>query len=164
MDADDKVGALVTAYEYLKQHDALKAYQPPVSDAQAAADQVAADAAAAGTDPGATAVPQTPEAIQALITAAVQKALTDQAAANAAAVEAAKSPRNSSSMFGASSGVSGSGTGAGSTESKVRSDAAATAALKDASPAEIMAAWKEAQMAGGKDANEVFMNAFRRPA
>jgi trimeric autotransporter adhesin len=161
MDADDKVGALVKAYEYMKQNGALIPYVPPADTTTQATDTASATGTTIAPGSVSAATPRTDAEIQAIVQAAVSKALADQANA----VEAAKSPRTSSSMFGASSGVSG-GSVVGSTEAKVRSDAATTAALKDASPAEILDAWKAAQVAGGKNPNEAFLEQFssRRPA
>lgn len=79
--------------------------------------------------------------------------------ASDAAAEAAKSPRTSSSMFGASSGVSAASVESRA-ETKARSDAAVAAALKDATPQEILAAWKQAQLRGGGDPNQAFIEAF----
>lgn len=167
MYADDKVEALVKAYEHMKQNGALLPYVPPVDAAAQAIGTSSAAGSGGSGDSGSAAVSHTPEELQAIVQAAVSKALADQAVANAAAVEAAKSPRTSSSVFGASSGVAGAGSSVvGSTEARVRSDVAATAALKDASPAEILDAWKTAQVASGKNPNEAFMENFssRRPA
>lgn len=168
-DADDKVGALVQAYDYMKSHDmvyANDAVTSPADDkfAADAAAKVAVDAAAkvAGLTPEIIAATKTPEQLQALVDSLVLKALADKAAADAAAIEAAKHPRTSSSMFNASSGVFGGGDGAGSTEARVRSDAAVAQSLKDVRPDEILAAWNQAQIAGGKDPNSAFMDAFRK--
>lgn len=92
--------------------------------------------------------------------AAAIQAIIDNANTKLKPVPNAKpKPHTSSSLFGASSGVSKL---AGSTaELKVRSDAAATAALKDASPAEILQAWCAAQTSDGEDPNQSFLNAFR---
>jgi hypothetical protein len=91
--------------------------------------------------------------------------LTDaQAAAIQTIIDNAKSkpaaevklkPQTSSSMFGASSGVSG-----GPVEAKKASAVAVTAALKNSTPAEILAAWTAAQTSNGEDPNESFISQF----
>lgn len=68
-------------------------------------------------------------------------------------------PQNSSSLFGASSGVPSSS--GGKAEMKVRSDAAVAAALKDSSPAEILQAWTTAQQGNGGDPDAAFLEAFK---
>jgi len=63
----------------------------------------------------------------------------------------------SSSMFGASSGVAPGGTA----ESKTVADTAVAAALRDASPAQIIEAWKAANTGGNPDeANRQFIEFF----
>jgi hypothetical protein len=89
--------------------------------------------------------------------AAIQE-IIDRAKAKPAP-EAKLKPQSSSSMFGASSGVPRSSGGA--VEAKAKSDAVATAALKDANPAEILAAWTTAQTNNGGDPNEAFISAFK---
>jgi hypothetical protein len=80
-------------------------------------------------------------------------------AAGKAAAEAAKKPRGSSSLFGASSGVPSSS--GGTAEAKVRSDAAVAAALRNATPQEILHAWTAAQTSNGEDPNSAFLEAFK---
>lgn len=159
---EPSVDSLVKAYDYLLKRDALFAPDTQLSDAEKIAAQKTADAATTVDANAARASEvsgKSPEEIQAVIDAAVQKALADKAAADVAAIEAAKKPRTSSTIFGASSGIFTPG-GAGSAEAKVRSDAAASAALQNASPTEIMEAWKAAQVAGGKDPNAAFTEQY----
>lgn len=80
-------------------------------------------------------------------------------AADKIASDAKLRPQTSSSMFGASSGVPRSA--GGTVEAKKASDVALTAALKDASPAEILAAWTAAQTNNGGDPNEAFISQFK---
>jgi hypothetical protein len=94
--------------------------------------------------------------IQEIIRNAASKVAADKAAAD----EAAKSPRTSSSLFNASSGVPSSSGGV--VEAKAKSDAATTAALKGASPAEILEIWKQVHAGGNIDeANREFLEAFK---
>jgi hypothetical protein len=89
--------------------------------------------------------------------AAAIQAIIDNAKSKPAA-EVKLKPQTSSSMFGASSGVTRSG---GVVEAKTKSDAVAAAALKNASPAEILAAWTAAQTSNGGDPDAAFLEAFK---
>jgi hypothetical protein len=80
-------------------------------------------------------------------------------AAGKTSLETAKNPPKSSSLFGVSSGVAPSSGGAA--ETKVRSDAAVAAALKNTSPAEILAAWTAAHTSSAEDPNAAFLEAFK---
>ena len=86
--------------------------------------------------------------------ARVKKILPDKAVS-----DAKLKPQTSSSLFGASSGVGPSS--GGIAETKARSDAAVAAALKNASPQEILQAWTAAQTNDGGDPNAEFLEAFR---
>ena len=99
--------------------------------------------------------PATPVATPAaaVIPATATPAITVAPAAAAASAAPATSPRTSSSMFGASSGV-----GAGAAETKVK--AANIEIPKDASPAEILAAWKEQTVKDGKSPDAAFIETF----
>jgi hypothetical protein len=92
--------------------------------------------------------------INAIIKGSANKITEDKSAV----VEAAKNSPKSSSMFGASSGVPRS---SGGVEAKTKSDAVAAAALKNASPAEILAAWTAAQTSNGGDPDAAFLEAFK---
>ena len=87
--------------------------------------------------------------------AAAIQAIIDNAKSKPAA-EVKLKPQTSSSMFGASSGPRSSGV-----EAKTKSDAVAAAALKNASPAEILAAWTAAQTSNGGDPDAAFLEAFK---
>jgi len=142
-DAPDKVAALAQAYAELKRTGLyfpngdgdVVVPAPKAADAAVAAAQAAADAAAkAAADP------------------------TVIAAAAARAAAAAKVQSMSSSIFGASSGTSG---------APVLSPAVVDAKKivpADASPAEIMQAWKDAQIANGINPNDAFLSSHRAKA
>jgi len=137
-DAIDKVAALAQAYAAMKQSGLY--FPNGDNDATPAAASVARTV----TDAAETA----------RVLAA--KAATDAEATRAAA--AAKVQSMSSSIFGASSGTSG---------APVISPAVVDAKKvvpADATPAEIMQAWKEAQIAQGKDINEAFLTQHRSNA
>lgn len=76
-------------------------------------------------------------------------------AAPAVAAPAARVASKSSSLFGASSGTSGSGSAAAAPAA-----GAQPAIDPNASPAEIIAAWKEGQLKAGKDPNAAFTETF----
>ena len=90
--------------------------------------------------------------------AAAIQAIIDNAKSKPAA-EVKLKPQTSSSMFGASLGVTRSSGGVA--EAKTKSDAVAAAALKNASPAEILAAWTAAQTSNGGDPDAAFLEAFK---
>jgi len=141
-DATDKVAALAQAYAAMKQ---TGLYFPNGDNDTASMASVAAVAKTV-TDTA------TAEAAAATARAA------DAAAASARAAAAAKVQSMSSSIFGASSGTSG---------APVLSPAVIDAKKlvpADASPAEIMQAWKEEQLKQGKDVNEAFLSAHRSNA
>ena len=158
------VDSLVKAYEYLTQRDAIFANNAPLSaEEKSAATKVVTATAAVDAANAKTAelTGKSQAEIQKIIDDAVAQALAKNAADAAAAAEAAKTPRTSSSLFNASSGLfAPGGSGAGSTEAKIRSDAATSQVLQNASPAEILEAWKAAQVAGGKNPNEAFLEQF----
>jgi hypothetical protein len=92
---------------------------------------------------------------------AAAKAAEQKAAADAAAAEAAKKlPRTSSSVFGASSGTSDNDqkTPAAGND---KVDLKALGLKDDASPQEIVEAWKRQVLTGGQNPNDVFMEGFR---
>jgi trimeric autotransporter adhesin len=168
LDADDKVQAMYQAYARMKELGTIFPYEEgtPITGKTAeetkAIVEAQARAAAAAATPTVAAsqvvLPKTSEELNAYIQAAVQKAVADKAAADAAAIEAAKKPRGSSGMFGASTGTFAV---AGATEAAVtQADATVAAAMKNASPEEILMAWKHAQLAGGKDPNTAFLEQF----
>ena len=126
-DAPDKVAALAQAYTALKEQGMLFP-----GEAIAAPAAPAVPAAATTIAPGTVAAPAAPTA----------------------PVVAPRLPSHSSSLFGASSGVSGAvapGTSAPKTID----------IPKDASPAEIMEAWKAAQISSGKNPDEAFKETFQ---
>ena len=90
-------------------------------------------------------------------TAAATVTETAQPAATTVAATAtpvpAKTGSTSSSLFGQSSGVSGAHTAVATTPAKVDID-------PNASPAEMVDAWKKAQVAAGKDPNAAFVETF----
>jgi trimeric autotransporter adhesin len=167
IDAEDKVGALTKAYNELKGRGVLHPYVPPVQAdaaavaAKAAADKATADAAAAAAAgasssaavstaaAGTTAAPGTPE-----FTAAVNAAVVAALTAMKAEAEK-KTPSKSSSVFGASSGAISNA--AGAAEREVSKTVAIPA---DATPAEIMEAWKQQVAREGKDPNAEFKSVF----
>lgn len=142
MDAPDKVAALAQAYAAMKQ---TGLYFPngdgdAASTASAAAvTKMISDTATAEAAAGATRA-------------------ANAAAATARAEAAAKVQSMSSSIFGASSGTSG---------APILSPAVVDAKKvvpPDATPAEIMQAWKESQVAQGKDINAAFLADHRGSA
>lgn len=133
-DAEDKVAALAQAYEAMKTSGTIFPYEPPAPTPTNTAEQVAAGI---------------------LAKAAADKLAIDAAAAAKAVAAAPKAAATSSSLFGASSGGSGA-TGAAATAS-----GAAVDIPKEASPAEIMDAWKKATIAAGQSPDTVFTDAFR---
>jgi hypothetical protein len=136
VDAPDKVAAIAQAYEALKQKNML--FPADVVETTSTADAAA----------------------KATADATVAKAAMDAAAAatetaRASAAATALKARTSSSMFGQSSGVSG---------APITAPVVAEAAKvvpDNATPAEIILAWKESQLAAGKNLDEVFMETHR---
>lgn len=140
VDAEDKVAALAQAYAELKRTNTLfpgdEPVHQPTTITAADLEAAVAKALAAKTAPDAAA----------------------QAAEATRAAAAAKVRSMSSSIFGASSGTSG---------APVVSPAVAAAKQvvpDNASPTEIIQAWKEAQLAAGKDPNEAFLDQHRASA
>ena len=131
IEAEDKVAAMAQAWAAMKQSGA---YFP--NGDELTADQIKANPVA---------------------TAEIAKATADAvAAAEAVKVAAAAKVRSmSSSLFGASSGTSGS-----PVVSPVVADAKKVIPA-DASPEEILQAWKDAQVANHIDPNEAFRTAYR---
>lgn len=130
VDAKDKVAAMAQAYAAMKSQGIVM--QPTEAEI----------AAVKGTSVATTKA------------AAVVSTTPTSAALAAAAASAAKKEVTSSSLFGASSGVGASVlTGTEAAESKFDIPANAT-------PAEILDAWKKAQIAGGKDPNAAFTETF----
>jgi hypothetical protein len=142
-EAEDKVLALTKAYAEMKRTNMVFE-----NDAVAAP---VADATTTDTNAGTT---YTPENVKAL----VDKAVADALVAARVAVPARRAA-TSSSMFDQSSGVSGNAAPAAPNVSADK--AAAEAAAKGASPAEILEAWKAAQVAGGIDPNAAFISTFK---
>jgi hypothetical protein len=155
-EAKDKVAALAQAYADMKRTGMIFPTSTETTltpeqqaAAKAAADKAIADKAAADA---AAAAAGTDAATRAAQAAAAASAEAQRAAA------AARVQSTSSSMFGASSGV---GAGASAGAAAPASPAAKTIIPDNATPAEILQAWKEAQLAAGKNPNEVFMDQFR---
>lgn len=137
LNAVDKVAAMTQAYAEMKRLGILFPYE----------NKTATPAAAVAT------VPTEAEKTEAARVAA--KAAADKAAVDAAAAALPrKTSATASSLFGRSSGVA-------STTVVVPPADAAIEIPADASPAEILDAWKKAQIALGKDPNAEFMNAHR---
>ena len=155
-EAKDKVGALAQAYADMKRTGMIfpTTAEGTLSPEQQAAAKAAADKAIADK----TAADEAARVAAASGTAA---AVAQASAETARAVAAARVQSQSSSLFGASSGV-GAGTSAGATAPAA--PAAKTIIPDNATPAEILQAWKEAQLAGGNDPNRVFMDQFRNRA
>lgn len=142
-DAEDKVAALAQAYADMKRTNSVFPGDAPPPGPLTQAD---VDAAVARALAGKTPV----------VAAAVAAGTPTPEATRAAA--AAKIQSMSSSMFGQSSGVSG---------APVLSPSviAAKAVIpNDASPAEIIAAWKESQILSGQDPNAAFIASHRANA
>ena len=155
-EAKDKVAALAQAYADMKRTGMIfpTTAEGTLSPEQQAAAKAAADKAIADK----TAADEAARVAAASGTAA---AVAQASAETARAVAAARVQSQSSSLFGASSGV-GAGTSAGATAPAA--PAAKTIIPDNATPAEILQAWKEAQLAGGNDPNRVFMDQFRNRA
>ncbi len=155
-EAQDKVGALAQAYADMKRTGMIfpttaggTLSPEQQAAAKTAADKVIADKAVAD------------EAARVAAAGGAAAAAAQASAEAARAAAAARVQSQSSSLFGASSGV-GAGASAGATPSA--SPAAKTIIPDNATPAEILQAWKEAQLAGGNDPNRVFMDQFRNRA
>lgn len=170
-DAEDKVGAITKAYAALKADDILfppetTAEADAAKAADAAAQKAAADAAAAvagKVDPATVSnVSALSDADKAVLDAA-RKIVADQQAAAAKAIEDAKRvPARSSGMFNQGSGVSES--------VQTAIDKAAAGQIPtipaDATPAEIMEIYKQANLKAGVNPDAAFQAAFgatRRP-
>jgi hypothetical protein len=141
LDAKDKVAALAEAYNALKQKNTFF----PYGDFNTEAEWRAANGRPAVAT---AAVAQTSDAAQVAATAAAAAA-----AADAARVQAALKTRSASaasSMWGQSSGTSGASTADPAVA------AAKTIVPPDATPQEIMQAWKDAQVAGGINPDVAF--------
>jgi trimeric autotransporter adhesin len=139
-DATDKVAAIAQAYEQMQKLDLMFPGE--------AEEKAAAAAKAAASDPAAKA------AADAAAAAAVKAAADAKAAADKA--NPPKTAPTSSTLFGASSGV-GAADGAGT---KVNEPLIAVP--KDASPQEILAAWKEAQVKAGVHPDVAFQAMFAK--
>lgn len=164
-DTNDKVEALMVAYNELRKNgvlfpaetaSAVSAADKTAADAKAAADKAAADKAAAdkaaanAATASASAVPTpgTPE-FDAYVAALVAKAVAEKTPTTR--------PATSSSIFGASSGVQ---QPTATTPEKADAQRQALALAKDASPQEILAAWKEQQIKAGISPDDAFRAAF----
>jgi len=136
--AKDKVAAYAQAYEQMKATNMI--FPGEAAEAAAAATASSTTAAAASR-------------------AAADKLVTDAAVAEAARVASlaaattAKTAATSSSLFGRSSGV-------GESTSKTTPAAAKIDIPNDATPAEIVDAWKKEQIRQGKDPNAAFFDTF----
>lgn len=131
-ESEDKVAAMAQAWAAMKQSGA---YFPNGDEPAKVVDVLAEDAKAAAIKAAA--------------------ADTERVAAELKAAAAAKVRSMSSSLFGASSGTSGA-----PVVSPVVADAKKIIPV-DASPVEILQAWKDAQVAAHQDPNEAFMSAYR---
>jgi hypothetical protein len=141
-DAEDKVAALAAAYQAMISTNMLFPGE---------AEEKAAAARAAGTvtaDPDSNAV--------AVAAAAAAKAASDAAAAAATAAANAKKSPTSSSIFGASSGVGGVTDGAAKTQGPQ------IAVPADATPEQLLAAWKAAQVEAGVHPDAAFQQLFAK--
>jgi hypothetical protein len=136
IEATDKVAALGQAFAAMRTKGMIFASESAVvsqTAEQIAAAKIVADKTAADT-------------------AAVASHAATVAAAATTAAAAIKTPATSSSLFGRSSGVSG------STSTVVINDKAGKVEIPaEATPAEIMDAWKKGQIANGKNPNEAFI-------
>jgi len=142
VDAEDKVAALAQAWASMKSTGAYVRTEA----AAAAAPAAAADAAKTAAD-----------AAKAAADAAAATTAAATAAVAAAAATPARTAPTSSSLFGASSGPGGAGTAE-------RAAAASKVEIpKDASPQEILEAWKQEQIKKGIDPNAAFRETFSRP-
>lgn len=148
-EAKDKVGALAQAYADMKRTGMIF---PTTVDATLSPEQQAAAKAAADKAIADKAAADEAARIVAANGAAQISAETARAAS------AARVQSQSSSLFGASSGT-GAGPSAGG--AAPAAPAAKTIIPDNATPAEILQAWKESQLAAGKDPNQVFMDQFR---
>lgn len=145
-EAEDKVGALRAAYAEMKRAGLV--FVPAGAAATTAATTTAAATTAVATKTNAE--------------LAAEKAAADAAAAAAAlatqrlAAPIPSAARSSSSLFGASSGVSTAAAPAAAGVGTAKVDIP-----KEASPAEILEAWKAAQVASGVNPDQAFMDTFR---
>ena len=139
VDAPNKVAALAQAYAEMQRTNMIFPGEAEEIAAAAAAsvDSAVVDAKAAADK-------------------AVANAAAETAAAAARTAAAAKGASTSSSLFGRSSGVSG------SSGTPAATPAATIDVPKDASPAEIMDAWKKAQVSQGRDPNGAFIETFAK--
>ena len=133
VDAKDKVAALAQAFQSMKSSGIVFPYEPP------------ADAAAVVTPAAVVAAVATP-----VVPAAV-----------VAPVVPVRVAATSSSLFGQSSGVSG-GAAAPATPTKTDAEKAAADLAANASPQEIMAAWKAQQIASGKHPDAALYETYNR--
>lgn len=147
--AEDKQSALTKAWNAMKQEKMYVPYEQTEGGKTAIAAEAAARAAETRT--------LTPAE---QVAVAAQKVVADAAAAKSAADTAAaadaaqRTPSRSSSLFGQSSGVMGS---VGAAE---RAVAPQFKVPDNASPAEILEAWKQAQLASGVSPDEAFKQTF----
>jgi hypothetical protein len=132
-DSTDRVGALTRAYAAMRKAGQVIPYTPPAEEPTNTAEEVADGAS--------------------------RRALADKLANDAAAAAAALkakplAARTSSSLFGASSGVS-------DIPTTTTTKAGATIEIpREVSPAEIIDAWKKAVVAQGGSPNDEFKSAF----
>jgi len=145
LDATDKLAAMATAYEIMKSRGTIFPYVDPAATTVAAVPTEAEKAAAA-------------KATADKLAADAAKAVADKAAAELAAAAARRTAATSSSLFDRSSGIA-------STTVAVSASADAKVEIPaNASPTEIMEAWKAAQLKQGKNPNDEFMAAFAAKA
>ena len=147
VDAEDKVGALARAFQEMKNSGIIVAHTETATDPAATA---AATAVAEAARVAAAAVVPTQTAAQLAVAHAEAELVRVRAAALAL-----KTPSTSSSLFGRSSGTDV------VVPVKKTGDQEVIEIPKDATPAEIVDAWKKGQIAQGKDPNAAFMETFR---
>jgi len=148
LNAEDKVAAMAAAYEQMKSRGTIFPYVDPAATTTAAAATVQTEAEKAAAA----------KATADKLAADAAKAVADKVAADAAAAAARRTAATSSSLFDRSSGIA-------STTVAVPASADAKVEIPaNASPTEIMEAWKAAQLKQGNNPNDVFMDTFRTRA
>jgi len=141
LNAEDKVAAMAAAYEQMKSRGTIFPYVDPAATTTVAAATV-----------------QTEAEKTAAAKATADKLANEAAAAAAATAAARRTTATSSSLFDRSSGIA-------STTVAVPASADAKVEIPaNASPTEIMEAWKAAQLKQGNNPNDVFMDTFRTRA
>jgi hypothetical protein len=156
-EATDKVDAIRQAYASMKSTNMI--FKNEVVDPAAAA-KIIADNAALKATADAAAATAAATAAKTVVEPTAEEKLAAARALVAAAELAAKKAPTSSSLFGASSGTGDSGATAAAAEAAAKRQVTNADIPKDASPAEILAAWNAAQIAEGKNPNDAFTSQF----